>query len=465
MKIIVIVIVSLLAALGGGAWYLHHIAGPGVTYRTAEITRGEMVPTISASGTVEPYESVDVGAQVAGQIISFGNGTDGKPVDFRSSVEKDVVLAKIDPTTYQADEDTAKASLAQAKASVESAVANKAQMEAKFDQAKSDWDRAQALLGTEAMSKTDAANYEAVYKTAIANVAVAQAAIATANANVIQNQALLDKAVRNLDYCTITSPIKGTIIDRRVNVGQTVVSSLNTPSLFLIAKDLSEIQVLVSVNEADIGNVYEGQPVTFTVPAHPGRTFKGLVGKVRLNATMTQNVVTYTVEVNTHNTDLALFPYMTANVQFEVSRQEDVMLVPNAALRWYPQPEMVAEDVREAMANKAKAPADPSETASAAAAGTEPHPRHAANLSTTKPATHPSDNIQHGRGTLWVTDGKYVRPIKVRTGATDGLNTEISVKNDEVKVGEKVVVGEVRAQTADSTTNPFAPQAMGRHKH
>ena len=322
-----------------------------------------MVPTISASGTVEPQESVDVGAQVDGQIILFGNDRDGKPVDFRSGVDKDMVLAKIDPTTYQADEDTARASLAQARASVQSAVANKAQMDAKLDQAKGDWDRAQVLLGTEAMSKTDAANYEAVYKTAVANVAVAEAAIATADANVIQNQALLDKAIRNLGYCTITSPIKGSIIDRRVNVGQTVVSSLNTPSLFLIAKDLAEIQVLVSVNEADVGNVYPGQPVTFTVPAHPGRIFKGEVGKVRLNATMTQNVVTYTVEVNTHNADGSFFPYMTANVQFEVSREKDVLLVPNAALRWFPQPEMVAPDIREAMANKSKTPSDPAEAA------------------------------------------------------------------------------------------------------
>jgi HlyD family secretion protein len=458
MKTIIGIILGLALVAGAGGWYWYHNTGPGVTYRTAELTRGEMVPTISASGTVEPEESVDVGAQVAGQILSFGNDANNALIDFRSPVEQDMVLAKIDPVTYQADLDTSKASVAQAQASVQSSIANKAQMQAKLDQAKSDWDRAQALLGTEAMSKTDAANYEAVYKTAVANLAVADAAIATANATVIQNQAQLDKAIRNLGYCTITSPIKGTVIDRRVNIGQTVVSSLNTPSLFLIAKDLSEIQVLVSVNEADVGNVYPGQPVTFTVPAHPGRIFKAEVGRVRLNATMTQNVVTYTVEVNTHNADGALFPYMTANVQFEVSRQKDVLLAPNSALRWFPQPEMVAPDVREAMASKAKSPTDSAESG-AAPGGSESHPHRSRDASAT---TRPVNAAPHGRGTIWVSDGKYVRPIKVVTGATDGVNTEITLKGDELKEGSNVVVGEQRAQNADSTTtNPFAPQPMG----
>ena len=153
-------------------------------------------------------------------------------------------------------------------------------------------------------------------------------------------------AQRNLSYCTIKSPVKGVIIDRRVNIGQTVVSSLNAPSLFLIAKDLKRMEVWVSVNEADIGNIHQGQPVSFTVDAYPNEIFHGEVGKVRLNATMTQNVVTYTVEVITDNSSGKLLPYLTANVLFELSQKENVLLVPNVALRWSPQTKQVAPEFR-----------------------------------------------------------------------------------------------------------------------
>ncbi len=162
------------------------------------------------------------------------------------------------------------------------------------------------------------------------------AAILSAQANVTQAQAALDKVQRNLDYCTITSPVKGVIIARRVNIGETVVSSLNTPSLFLIAKDLHHMKVWVSVNEADIGSIHADQSVTFTADAYPGVIFTGMVGKVRLNAAMTQNVVTYTVEIDTDNSSGKLLPYLTCNVQFEVARHKDVLQVPNGALRWIP---------------------------------------------------------------------------------------------------------------------------------
>ena len=148
-------------------------------------------------------------------------------------------------------------------------------------------------------------------------------------------------------YCTIKSPVKGVIIDRRVNIGQTVVASLNAPSLFLIAKDLKRMQVWVAVNEADIGKIQPGLPVSFTVDAFPGETFRGEVGKVRLNASMTQNVITYTVEVITDNSNGRLLPYLTANVQFELSRLSGVLLAPNAALRWTPPAEQVAPEFRE----------------------------------------------------------------------------------------------------------------------
>ncbi len=176
-------------------------------------------------------------------------------------------------------------------------------------------------------------------------MSVAQAELEQSKAAVVQAQAARNKAQKNVDYCTITSPVKGVVIDRRVTIGETVVSSLNAPSLFLIAKDLTRVQVWVAVNEADIGNITPGKPVTFTVDAFPGRTFRGTVGKVRLNAQMTQNVVTYVVEIETDNKDGKLFPYQTANVQFEINRLRNVMLVPNAALRYEPSTDVIAPDV------------------------------------------------------------------------------------------------------------------------
>ena len=184
------------------------------------------------------------------------------------------------------------------------------------------------------------------YEIAQANVAVGEAAIVQSRNAVAQAQATLQRGQRNLSYCTIKSPVKGVIIDRRVNIGQTVVSSLNAPSLFLIAKDLKRMQVWVSVNEADVGSIHPGQPVSFTVDAYPGKIFRGEVGKIRLNATMTQNVVTYTVEVITDNSSGKLLPYLTANAQFELSQHNNVLLVPNAALRWCPQPEQVTPKFR-----------------------------------------------------------------------------------------------------------------------
>ena len=210
------------------------------------------------------------------------------------------------------------------------------QLKAKLFQAERDWGRAKKLGPSDALSQADYDAAQSAYETAKANVAVGQAAIVQAKKTVDQSKAALKRAQENLNYCTIVSPVKGVIVDRRVNIGQTVVASLSAPSLFLIAKDLTRIQVWVSVNEADIGLIHAGQPATFTVDAFPGQVFTGEVGKVRLNATMTQNVVTYTVEVDTDNADGKLLPYLTANVKFVVGESKNVLLVPNAALRWSP---------------------------------------------------------------------------------------------------------------------------------
>src|SRR5260221_10969354 len=195
-----------------------------------------------------------------------------------------------------------------------SAAANVEQTMAKLVQADADWKRTQVLVHSQLLPLSTYDSTKANYEVAKASVAVAEAAVSQARATTLQAEALLSKAQRNLDFCTIKSPVKGVIIDRRVNIGQTVVSSLNAPSLFLIARDLTKMQIWVAVNEADVGRITPGAPVTFACDAFPGREFSGSVGKVRLNATMTQNVVMYTVEVNTENPDNMLLPYLTANV-------------------------------------------------------------------------------------------------------------------------------------------------------
>ena len=219
-------------------------------------------------------------------------------MDYGSVVEEGTVLARIDDSLYQADAAQAQAQVQSARASLLRAKADLEQMKAKLLQADRDWKRAKQIGPSEALAQASYDAYEAAYETAKANVAVGEAAILQAKAGVDHSEAALRRAQRNLGYCTIKSPVKGVIIDRRVNIGQTVVASLNAPSLFLIAKDLTRMQVWVAVNEADIGKIHPGQPVTFTVDAFPGETFQGEVGKVRLNASMTQNVVTYTVEIH-----------------------------------------------------------------------------------------------------------------------------------------------------------------------
>jgi HlyD family secretion protein len=396
-----------------------------------------LVAVISATGTVEPEEVVDVGAQVAGKIVSFGKDKDGKIVDYGSVVEAGTILAQIDDAIYAAEVSQAKAQVAQAQANVKRAEADLGQLKAKLFQAERDWQRAQKLGPSDALSQSDYDAALSAYEVAKANLKVGEAAVVQAKDAVAQAQANLRRASQNLDYCTIKSPVKGVIIDRRVNIGQTVVASLNAPSLFLIAKDLTRLQVWASVNEADIGNIRPGQHVTFTVDAHPGEIFQGQVGKVRLNASMTQNVVTYTVEVNTDNADGKLIPYLTANLKFMVAERRDILMVPNAALRWLPQSDQVAAEAQQAVS--AEKSGKRREAGSAA--------KEASEASRT--------------GTVWIPDGSSVRPLQVRLGVTDGSLTE--VESLELKEGMHVAVGDQPQETAArSSASPFTPQFFPR---
>jgi len=311
-------------------------------------------------------------------------------------------------------------------------------MQAKLVQTENDWARARKLGPSDALSKTDFDAARSAYEVAKANLAVGKAAIVQAQGTVAQAEAALKRALQNLSYCTIVSPVKGVIIDRRVNIGQTVVASLNAPSLFLLAKDLKRLQVWVSVNEADIGRIQPGQAVTFTVDAYPGEVFSGEVGKVRLNATMTQNVVTFTVEIITDNSNGKLLPYLTANVTFIVGERKNVLLVPNAALRWTPKLSQVVAKFRGG-AEKTQGPEAPPQV---------------------KPATKAGKEEKAG-GLVWVPQGALVRPVQLTLGLSDGSLME--VESTELKEGTPLVVGGMESQQAGKPTpgaSPFTPQLL-----
>ena len=427
-------------AAGGAAYYIqynNHVKKK--CFRTAPIQRGDLTPTIGATGTLEPEDLIDVGSQITGKILNFGPDLDhpGKTVDFCSDVRKDMLLANIDPTYYQAQVDQAKAALMKAEAELK-------QLKAICEQAKNEWERAKELQPMKAIAGTD-------FDAAAADFLVAQANIAVGEASVQQAKAALAMAKINLDYTVIKSPVDGVVIARRVNVGQTVAASLNTPSMFLIAKDLRRMQVWVSVNEADIGRIRLDMPVRFTVDAFPNDTFRGTVTQIRMNATMTQNVVTYTVVVTTDNPDLKLYPYMTANVLFEVEQRRDVFMAPNAALQWEPKKSQIAAAVHK------EAPSDSSRKDGAveSSAGEQVSEDVLPPVSSDGEANASTQRI-------WLADGDFVRPLDVVVGITDDINTEIS--GDDVNEGMRVVIGERQAEKgeeedgSDETSNPFLPK-------
>lgn len=431
-KLIVLLIVVLSLGGGLGFWYYKTKAGPGTTFRTSAVTVGTLKATIGATGTIEPEEVIDVGAQVAGRIENFGDdpSNPGKTVNYGSQVEVGTILAQLDPSLYRARRDAAKADLEKARADL-------LQQKAKVNQTQRDWERAQNLILNKSIAAAEFDLAKSAYEVAVANVGVSQAQIS-------QAEAALKEAETNLDYTTIRSPVKGTIIDRRVNVGQTVVASLQAPSLFLLAKDLRKLEIWASVNEADIGQIKIGQPVTFTVDAIPNRTFEGKVLRqgefaTRLNASMTQNVVTYTVVVSTENPEGILLPYLTANLQFEVAEKTEAVLVPNAALRWLPKADQIAPDAKaEFMRGK----------------------RQKDNAN----AKDKGKAEEKGAGeaaTVWIVDaGGYVRPIRIRIGYSDGVNTE--VLSGDLREGMEVVTGEGRSNQLSGNANPFAPQMFGK---
>jgi len=442
MKRKIIIFLITLGLVGVAATALRYFepdkTGP-IEFRTGQVSRGDLVITVSSTGTVEPEEVIDVGTQVAGRIVSFGEDAGGETVDYGSVVEEGTVLARIDESLYAAEVAGAEAGVQFAGANLLRTEADLQVMKAKFHQAERDWQRAQKLDTSEVLALSSYDAYKSAYESAKANIAVSEATIQQARASLAQAGATLSRAQQNLGYCTIKSPVKGIVIDRRVNIGQTVVSSLNTPSLFLLAKDLKRMQVWVAVNEADLGKIRIGQRVTFTVDALPGETFEGEVGKIRLNASMTQNVVLYTVEVITDNEDGRLLPYLTASVHFEVNRRNDILLVPNAALRWTPP-------------NGRVNPESSMDPGSSRAAGS------ISGVMTKEEAEQSHVNKSEGRGVIWIQQGERIFPVNVITGLSDGVMTEI--QSEGVTEGMTIIVGskvdaQRRNKRSRETSNPF----------
>lgn len=489
MKKLAIVIVAAVIILGGaGYWFFEARASTRTKFKVDEVKRDRLLATIGSTGTLQAIEAVDVGAQVLGRVLYIGpdENTASKIIDWGSEVQgatidKDgkmvpktgTLLARIDPVLYEAQRDAAQASVWQAKANVEQARAaieaakgDVGVKEAVLEQANADWKtRAEALSKAEPIRGPGGVEYRAITQAEVdqfkqqyfsaknnlvlskANLESSKAMLKTNEALVKVNEANLANAQANLDYCEIRAPCNGKVIDRRVNVGQTVVASLSAPSLFLIAKDIKKMEVWATVNEVDVGRIklkkdkdgkLIGPDVVYTVDAVQGKIFKGRVvpqGKLpfRLNAVMNSNVVTYTVVVSVINEDEELKPYMTANLSFIVEDKENALLVPNAALRWQPAKHQVAPDQRDKYLE----------------------------IKNRKPsATDPQDI-----GFIWSPreDG-FVAYTQVKIGSGDGSRTEIlsALDGGAVPEGTKVIVGEFRAgQGSGSEANPFATKMFG----
>ena len=383
-------LLALLVAAGAGWWTFG--SADAVRYTTAPVTRGAISRGVTATGTVNPELTIIVGTYVSGVIQQLF-------CDYNTQVKKGQVCARIDPRPYQSIADQAKANLAVARAQLEKDKANLAYTKLAFE-------RANRLVQTNAISQ-DALD------TARSAYAQAQAQITFDEATIQLRQAALDAAQVNLDYTDIVSPVEGTVVSRNVTMGQTVAASFQTPTLFLIASDLTRMQVDTNVSESDIGGIKLGDKAAFTVDAYPKRTFAGTVGQVRQSPQTVQNVVTYDVVVSVDNTDLALKPGMTAANRIVTDQRSDVVRVPSQALRYAP-----------------------------AAAGTS-------RRTGTAGRTRPADQAR-----VWVLrDGKPVRVV-VTTGLDDDTYTEI-VKG-EINPDDQVIIAE--QHSSNSSGRAAAPR-------
>ena len=313
-KRLVLIIIAISAVTASVAAYYRSSGGDEEPqFLTAVATRGDVVETVEATGTLEAVTTVQVGTQVSGIIKSLH-------ADYNSRVKKGQVVAELEPSLFQTQVDQAQATVVRLQADVE-----RARVEVEDTQVK--LRRAQQLWEQQLIAQTD-------LETAQAAARQAEAALKAAQAQVAQSRASLSQAQVNIGHTVIRAPIDGVVISRDVDVGQTIAASMSAPTLFVIANDLAQMRVNARIDEADIGRVHAGQAVTFKVDAYPNHTFTGIVSQVRLQPVTEQNVVSYVTIIDVPNPDLKLKPGMTANVTVEIARADDVLRVPNAALRF-----------------------------------------------------------------------------------------------------------------------------------
>lgn len=416
-KLAALVLVALLFA-GYGALRYFGSSRDAVQYKLAKVEAGPLTAVVSATGTLGPVVSVQVGSQVSGQIKEIY-------VDFNSNVTAGQLIARLDPETFEhrvrqaeADLEAARATALTQEAAVASQRAQLARVQANLNEARRDFERKKQLVDRNFISPAERDKAESVllatqaeYDAARAQVRVAEYQAASSQAVVKQRQAQLAQARVDLERTAIRSPVDGVVVKRSIQTGQTVAASLQAPELFVIARDLADMQVEASIDEADVGRISEGQKATFTVDAFPGRGFEGKVQQVRKAAQVVSNVVTYTVVISADNADLSLLPGMTANVRIITAQKDHVLKVPNAAIRFRPPVD----------------PAKPATRTPAARNGPDD------GVPARKPVGRPGSR-------LWVLDASGVpEAVPVTFGLSDGSMTEIV--SGELKEGSEVIVG------------------------
>src|SRR5437773_5256393 len=319
---------------GAGAYYIRR-GGPEIQVNTAPITRGDIIDAVGATGTLQAVTTVQVGSQVSGNIQWLG-------ADFNSIVKKGQVVARLDPSLFEAQLEQSKANLMQTRANLAKAQSDLERTKVQLIDAQQKYTRAKELAARSLLPQSDLDSAKIAVDTAQAMLASQQATVTQAQAAVSQSQASVNKNKVNLQHTIITAPIDGIITQRSVDVGQTVAASLQSPTLFIIAADLTKMQVNANIDEADVGRIRPGQHVTFHVDAYPTENFEGTVSQIRLQPVVVSNVTTYGTVIDVPNPQLKLKPGMTANVKVEIAKRTDVLRLPTAALRFRPTPEVFA---------------------------------------------------------------------------------------------------------------------------
>jgi HlyD family secretion protein len=456
----ILFIILLAAAVGIFAAFNLRGKAP-VQYYTAPVETGEIKQVVEATGTINAVITVQVGSQVSGTISKLY-------VDFNSHVKKGELIARIDPPLFEGALSQARADLENARANLAVAIANTAKAKASEVQTKADYERNLGLSKQGVISQQSLDVAKANADSAAAQVSAALAQEHQARAQVQQKEAAVQVAQTNLDYTIIHAPIDGTVVARNVDVGQTVAASLQAPTLFTIAQDLTKMQVYAKTDESDVGQIRSGQKVTFKVDAYPRETFNGTVSQVRMNSTVVQNVVTYDTIIDFDNPELKLFPGMTAYVSIPVATAANVLKVPNGALRY--KPDLPPEEIR-ALYQKSGIP-------ESAGGRTQPGAR-AENSPASAPRPQTNGSRKGGGGAsgdstpresqaprydsqvVWkLAPDKSLQPVRIKTGITDHTFTEVVQDlNGDLKAGDDLVTGVAQGRGSVTAPRPGGPGA------